>query len=154
MVINFESNNFRVWHIDANPLTEQWLLLNRSNSIQCQYVLKRIVIFKIRHPCFYSYHIDGLVQNCSNSSALAMELLQSCTKPSIIPLTWAHSFVVFCFVTVMLSGVGVTKPIFSVSFFQLFRNPKTLVTCMISRSYLTGVTAAELHRHMWNMKVI
>ena len=27
--------------------------------------------------------IDGLVQDCSNSSALAMELLQSCTMPSI-----------------------------------------------------------------------
>ena len=27
-------------------------------------------------------YIDGLVQDCSNSSALAMELLQSCTKPS------------------------------------------------------------------------
>ena len=29
------------------------------------------------------HHIDGLVQDCSNFSALAMELLQSCTKPSI-----------------------------------------------------------------------
>ena len=29
-------------------------------------------------------HIDGLVQDCSNSNALAMELLQSCTEPS----TW------------------------------------------------------------------
>ena len=28
-------------------------------------------------------YIDGLVQDCSNSSALAMELPQSCTKPSI-----------------------------------------------------------------------
>ena len=28
-------------------------------------------------------YIDGLVQNCSNSSVLAMELLQSCTKSSI-----------------------------------------------------------------------
>ena len=29
-------------------------------------------------------NIDGLVQDCSNSSALAMELLQSCTsKPSM-----------------------------------------------------------------------
>ena len=27
--------------------------------------------------------IDGLVQDCSSSSALAMELLKSCTKPSI-----------------------------------------------------------------------
>ena len=26
--------------------------------------------------------IDGLVQDCSNSSALAMELLQSCAKPT------------------------------------------------------------------------
>ena len=26
--------------------------------------------------------INGLVQDCSNSSALAMELLQSCAKPS------------------------------------------------------------------------
>ena len=30
------------------------------------------------------YNIDGLVQDCSNSSAIAIELLQSCTKPS----TW------------------------------------------------------------------
>ena len=28
-------------------------------------------------------YIDGLVQDCSNSSALAMELLQSCAKPRI-----------------------------------------------------------------------
>ena len=28
-------------------------------------------------------YIDGLVQDCSNSSALAMELLLSCAKPSI-----------------------------------------------------------------------
>ena len=28
-------------------------------------------------------HIDGLVQDCSISSVLAMEILQSCTKPSI-----------------------------------------------------------------------
>ena len=28
-------------------------------------------------------YIDGLVQDCSNSSALAIELPQSCTKPSI-----------------------------------------------------------------------
>ena len=28
-------------------------------------------------------YIGGLVQDCSNSSALAMELLQSCTNPPI-----------------------------------------------------------------------
>ena len=29
-------------------------------------------------------YIDGLVQDCSNSIANALELLQSCTKPSIL----------------------------------------------------------------------
>ena len=29
------------------------------------------------------FHLDGLVQDCSNSIANALELLQSCTKPSI-----------------------------------------------------------------------
>ena len=29
------------------------------------------------------FNIDGLVQDCSNSSELALELLQSCTEPSI-----------------------------------------------------------------------
>ena len=37
-------------------------------------------------------HIAGLVQYCSNSRALAMELLQSCTKPSISPLVnWLNN---------------------------------------------------------------
>ena len=43
-------------------------------------------------------YIGGLVQDCSNSSALAMELLQSCTKPSISFFTSAHigSVCTFC----------------------------------------------------------
>ena len=52
-------------------------------------------------------------------------------------------------------GVGVTKPIFSVPLFsQFFTMIKTLATCMIPHSYLTGVTAAELRRHLTNMNVI
>ena len=35
------------------------------------------------------YHIDGLVQDCSNSIANTLELLQSCTKPSIcLSMSW------------------------------------------------------------------
>ena len=30
-----------------------------------------------------THQVEGLVQNCSNSSVLAMELLHSCTKPSM-----------------------------------------------------------------------
>ena len=33
-------------------------------------------------------HIDGLAQDGSNSSALAMELLQSYTKPSMLSSKW------------------------------------------------------------------
>ena len=36
---------------------------------------------------WWSLHVDGLVQDCSNSSVLAMELLQSCTKPSMLYFT-------------------------------------------------------------------
>ena len=38
----------------------------------------------------FQLHIDGLVQDCSNFSALAVELLQSCTKPPI----WTFHYVV------------------------------------------------------------
>ena len=31
----------------------------------------------------YVLHIDGLMEDCSNTNALAMELLQSFPKPSI-----------------------------------------------------------------------
>ena len=40
-------------------------------------------------------HIDGLVEDCSISSALAVEILQSCTKPSI-----------YSSVNMVLSGSG------------------------------------------------
>ena len=33
-------------------------------------------------PAHFTLHIDGLVQDCSISSAVAMEILRSCTKPS------------------------------------------------------------------------
>ena len=40
------------------------------------------------------YHVDGLAQDCSNSIALAMELLQSCTKPSMCDVVQAQETVV------------------------------------------------------------
>ena len=38
--------------------------------------------YTIQRNC-YKIDIDGLAQGCSNSIANALELLQSCTKPSI-----------------------------------------------------------------------
>ena len=39
------------------------------------------LVYKNNDPFFDAY-IDGLVQDNSNSNAKALELLQSCTKPS------------------------------------------------------------------------
>ena len=36
-------------------------------------------------------YIDGLVQDCSSSTANALELLQSCTKPSIFTCSHIHT---------------------------------------------------------------
>ena len=36
-------------------------------------------LFPVHKHCYF----DGLEQDCSNSIALAMELLQSCPKPTI-----------------------------------------------------------------------
>ena len=38
---------------------------------------------KAKNAFNFQYDTDGLVQDCSNSFANALELLQSCTKPSI-----------------------------------------------------------------------
>ena len=39
------------------------------------------------HSAFPMVDIDGLVQECSNSIAKALEILQSCTKPSVCSFT-------------------------------------------------------------------
>ena len=41
------------------------------------------VLYKIVNRGYQGVNIDGLMQDCSNSSALAMELLQFCNKLSI-----------------------------------------------------------------------
>ena len=61
--------------------------------------------YRTRLSTTFKTHVDGLVQGCSNSSALAMRLLQSCTKPSICSLNIAvpgmTAFERFYFDTVM-----------------------------------------------------
>ena len=56
---------------------------------------------------------------------------------------------------IIKSGVGVTKPIFSVPLFSTFSvSVKTNVSYWISRLYLAGVAAAQLRWHLSNMNVI
>ena len=58
-------------------------------TVHSQYIIKEFAFLKIaynKHPidclCGCGCHIDGLEQNCSNSIDNALELLQSCIKPS------------------------------------------------------------------------
>ena len=63
-------------------------------------------------------HVDGLVQDCSNSSALAMELLQSCTKPSMYGfgwITWNHRIIFFFLRGKFTYGTAVAETQFLIS---------------------------------------
>ena len=55
-------------------------MLKRVNDIAYSYDLHNGVWNII---CMSKCYIDGLVQDCSISSALAMEILQFCAKPLI-----------------------------------------------------------------------
>ena len=53
------------------------------------------------------------------------------------------------------SGVGVTKaPFVNFSVSKIFDCAKVTVRFDVSHSYLTGVTAAELRRHLSNINVL
>ena len=57
------------------PRCPYWLVNTSSGDPWCHYYY-----WKVKIHC----HLEGLVQDCSNSSANALELLQSCTKPCVL----------------------------------------------------------------------
>ena len=64
---------------------------------------------------------DGPVQNCSNSNVLAVELLQSCAKPSTYTIgeisglhTTTSSAVHACIKTYLMKPVGHAREIFKI----------------------------------------
>ena len=61
---------------------QQYRQLRRDFSMKGMRLKMSFAKYRPSHAsmCWY---IDGLAQDCSNSSALSMELLQSCAKPSI-----------------------------------------------------------------------
>ena len=67
----------------------------------CNYVYVNVCIIIIYDYAYIDIRFiqnltDGLVQDCSNSFANAMELLQSCTKPSILPCWFYYTMPVLC----------------------------------------------------------
>ena len=61
------------------PVDHQWRKFVWSGQYWVVHWGNALCSFDDSH--FYWCHIHGLLQDCSNSSALALELLQSCTKP-------------------------------------------------------------------------
>ena len=78
----------------GNPFVTHGCLLQRtSNAVHWNILLelnKSWYLFSDRLIYIYYIYINGWVQDCSNSSALAMELLQSYTESSI----YYHAYVV------------------------------------------------------------
>ena len=78
----------------SHHLNQRWLIFNwpskinfQENGIKIQPFYSRKCISKCVQNGGHIiqaliYQIDDLVQNCSISSANALEILQSCTKPS------------------------------------------------------------------------
>ena len=76
--------------VTLQQMSDKWVLksVRNINPLSPNFVLCHLTQNWLANSGFISNYIDGLVQDCSNSSALAMELLQSCTKPSISDSSW------------------------------------------------------------------
>ena len=67
--------DFLLYYVKAVGPPEKFILAASRNMSWRQGVIYYMISTQI-------HQFDGLVQDCGNSSALAMELLQSCTKSS------------------------------------------------------------------------
>ena len=106
---------------------------------------------------------NRMLHLCSNVRSLIARFMGPTWGPSGADRTqmgpmWALWTLLSGVVTVAtekMPGVGVTKPIPSVSLFSLFSSiVKAHVSYWISRLYLAGVTAAQLWWHLPNMNVM
>ena len=80
-VIIYASYISRYFHCGMpNPCHFHGMWIRRTIKIA---LYKEIIGQNCSQTRIQFFHIDHLVQDCSNSSADALELLQSCTKPSI-----------------------------------------------------------------------
>ena len=88
-------------------------------------------------------HIDGLVQDCGNPSVLAMELLQSCTKPSICD--WHHTTSSFY----LLTNINTDQPIFLTYQVSIMTNlPALLALIMASLWVLSALEDESFRNHI------
>ena len=88
IVVVFSNDLMPYWMTSTKILIlEHWRLILKwiveYGPFKCLFRAYILSSFMPSATKVFITHIDGLVQDCSNSSALALELLQSCPKPSI-----------------------------------------------------------------------
>ena len=91
LVPNHYLNKWLIGPIRTN-FSEIWIKysnLIKENTLE-KYCRQTYNHFVPTSMCWIILHINGLAQYCGNSSALAMELPQSCVKPSICQLNNNH----------------------------------------------------------------
>ena len=124
---------------------------------------KRRHVHKWEVGHYLGANIDGLVQDCSNSSALAIELLQSCTKPLI------YSVQAWCIMQASLHGyfsrlwksdswtlnnvLNVRTSIILCSFLQSFHSRKISVD-IASIQHTKHIASISLKGHKWKIACI
>ena len=69
--------------------TETKILVVKHNGLLFSFSYKIMINITSVDTYLQSY-VNGLAQDCSYSSALALELLQSCTNPSICRLKYVN----------------------------------------------------------------
>ena len=121
---------------------------DRKHALICQLVSGHVlVVFPSLCKSSNSYkclrsHSNGLVQDCSNSIANALELLQFCTKPSIC--FWSH-FVVYLLANESRSFYFlITAPHFSLS-----QNILLILCCFWDHSIFYVTNFAFFSQHLW-----
>ena len=96
-VVDPHNNSAVMWNFDISSVVSLQNLLNKQPSCQrfeTQWSSSDVTAMsKCSREIPQHFNFDGLVQDCSMSIALAMEILQSCTKPSILtsPCTYKVS---------------------------------------------------------------
>ena len=77
----------RWWEHSQKGMTDK--RTDRQTDRRTDWTIHRAAWSQLKISYFHFPHMDGLVQERCNSSALGMELLLSCTNPSICPrLKW------------------------------------------------------------------
>ena len=95
----------------------------------------------VHHLCMYEYCVIQ-IKICAEYRYMLPRPRLDCQEPGLRPIS-------------RNPGVGVTKaPFVNFSVSQILDLPKVPVRLFASHSYLTGVTAAELRRHLSHMNMI